>query len=108
MKKLLSLVLVVVMMFSALSIVANAEAALTYNGHSRIVVTEACTFNPDNFSVALTLNENKVAAFDGESDSFTYEITAIKTPDDIDYNTNPEEFFAHFTAEGKNVIFAPD
>ena len=99
MKKLLSLVLVVVMMFSVVSIVANAEAALTYNGHSRIVVTKDCTFNPDNFSVALTLNSDKVAAFDGESDAFTYEITAIKTPDAIDYNTNPEEFFAHFTAE---------
>ncbi len=99
MKKLLSLVLVVVMMFSAVSIVANAEAALTYTGHSRIVVTDKCTFNSDNFNVSLEINGKKIAAFDGESDAFTYSITSIKTPDGIDYNTNPEEFLAHFTAE---------
>ena len=62
MKKLLSIVLVVVMMFSAVSIIANAEAALTFTGHSRIVISDKCTFNPDNFEVTLKLDENKVAS----------------------------------------------
>lgn len=100
MKKLLSIVLVVVMMFSVVSVVANAEdSALVFTGSSRITLSNKCTFNPDNFSVSLSIDEKKIAAFDGESDDFTYEITSIRTPDGIDYNTDPEAFFAHYTAE---------
>ncbi len=100
MKKLLSIVLVVVMMLSAMSVVANAEEpGLVVTGSSRINITNKCTFNPDNFNVSLSINEKKIAAFDGESDDFEYEILSIRTPDGIDYNTDPEAFFAHYTAE---------
>ena len=100
MKKVLSLVLVIVMMFSAVSVMANAEeVALTFTGHSSVTIHDDCTFNPDNFAVSLAINQNKVAAFDGASDDFTYEILSIKNPDGIDYNKDPEAFFATYTAE---------
>lgn len=100
MKKVLSLVLVIVMMFSAVSVMANAEEpALTFTGHSSVTIHDNCTFNPDNFSVSLAIDESKIAAFDGESDDFTYEILSIKSPDGIDYNEDPEAFFATYTAE---------
>lgn len=99
MKKFLSIMLVLAMMFSAMSIVAGAESALVFTGHDRIVIGEKCTFSPDKFNITLKINSKKIAAFDGETDDFTYEITSVKEPGGIDYLVDPEAFLATFTAE---------
>ncbi len=100
-KKILSLILVVVMIFSVTSICASAETSLVYNGSANFKIGKA-TFDPDSFEVTLEINPRLIGSFDGQNADFNYEITSITTSDGnftYDYLVEPEEFIANFTKE---------
>ena len=98
MKKILSIVLSIVMLASLVCINVDASSN-TYNGYASIQIDKTNTFNPDNFEVTLSIDDSKIGALDGESNSFTYSLDSIRTASGISYNNNPEEFFAVFTDE---------
>lgn len=98
MKKLLSLVLVVVFISSMLCINVNADDSLVYKGSARIVIEETNTFDPENFNIVLSVNQNSIGAFDGQNNDVKCNIDSIKS-EYIDYATDPDAFNAVFTAE---------
>ncbi len=101
MKKILATFLAIVMLFSVMSICAGAESATTYTGLATVQIPETYTFNPENFSFDLTINNKKIGALDGASDDFEFTIGTIQTIDGIVYDeATPESFFEVFTAEG--------
>ena len=103
MKKILSTLLAVVMLFSAMSIYASAEETLTYSTSVDLTIGADYTFNPDNFDIDLSINSKKIGSFDGYSDEFTFKTDAIKTSTGVLYDeAAPEEFFSVFTAEDFN------
>lgn len=99
MKKILSIVLSIVMLASVVCISAYAESGNTYTGYASITIDKTNTFNPENFEVTLSIDDTKIGALDGETNDFTYTLDSIRTASGISYNTNPEDFFAVFTAE---------
>ncbi len=99
MKKILATFLAVVMLFTVMSIGAGAAGSV-YTGVATVQIPETYTFNPENFSFDLTINDRKIGALDGSSDEFEFTIGTIKTLDGIVYDeTAPEAFFEVFTAE---------
>lgn len=100
-KKLFSVILAVVMLFSVMSIsvAAEGEYAVSYSGSSRIFLDETYSFNVDNFGYELSIDPRTVGAFDGESDNFTFEVISVKSTDDVDYLVDPEGFCAVFESE---------
>ncbi len=100
MKKILSIVLAVVMLFSVMSICVSAEApATTYNGKASVMIGGENSLNPENFDISIALDSDKLGAFDGGSTDFTYTLDSVKTPSGADYFTDPEAFYAYFTSE---------
>lgn len=100
MKKVLSIVLAVVMLFSVLSVCVSAEdSATVYTGKASVMIPGDNSLNPENFEISLALDNNKLGALDGASTEFTYSLDKVETPSGVDYLTNPEEFFAFYTSE---------
>ena len=100
MKKILATFLAIVMLFSVMSICAGAAGSTTYTGLATVQIPETYTFNPDNFSFDLTINDKKIGALDGASDDFVFTLGTIKTLDNVVYDeTAPEAFFEVFTAD---------
>ncbi len=98
MKKILSIVLALAMVFSILSINASAEG-ITYNGTASIAIKADNTFNPDNFAYNLTINDEKVGAFDDSDPTYTYKINSMTTFSGESYFDDPEAFLAYFASE---------
>ncbi len=100
-KKLLSIILAAIMLFSVMSISVSAEGeyAVEYTGSSRIFLDETYSFNPDTFAFELNIDPRTIGAFDGESDDFEFEVTSVKSTDDVDYLVEPEAFCAVFQSE---------
>lgn len=101
MKKILSIVLAAVMLFTCTSIAVSAEEdapALSYEVTGSYTLAENVSASELLFSHNLTIDDSKLCAFDGESTEFTYEMKSI-VANGIDYITEPEAFFAAFEAE---------
>ncbi len=101
MKKILSIVLAAVMLFTCTSIAVSAEEAapaLSYEVTGTYTLAEDVTVTDLLFSHNLTIDASKLCAFDGESKDFTYEMKSI-VANGIDYITDPEAFFASFSKE---------
>ena len=99
MKKILSIIVSIVMLTSAVCISVNAESGNTYKGYASISIEKTNTFNPENFEIILTVDDNKIGALDGETNDFTYTIDSVRSTSGVSYDTNPEDFFAVFTDE---------
>lgn len=100
MKKILSIALAVVMLFSVLSVCVSAEEAATvYTGKASVMVAGNNSLNPEDFEIALDLDNGRLGAFDGASTDFTYTLDKIETPFGVNYLTDPEEFFAFYTGD---------
>lgn len=103
MKKILSTLLAIVMLFSVMSVYASAEDSLSYSTSVELTIGEDYTFNPDNFDISVSINPYKIGALDGYSDDFTFTTDSIKTSTGVVYDeAAPEEFFNVFTAEDFN------
>lgn len=110
MKKFLSILLALTMIFSCTTIVASAEGegegegepvtppALTFEVTGTYFLAENVEVTELLFSYDLTLDSSKICAFDGESKDYTYEMKSI-VANGVDYMTDPEAFFASFSAE---------
>ncbi len=101
MKKILSIVLAAVMLFTCTSIAVSAEEAapaLSYEVTGTYTLAENVSVTELLFSHNLVIDDSKLSAFDGESTAFTYEMKSI-VANDIDYITDPEAFFASFSKD---------
>lgn len=101
MKKILSIVLAAVMLFTCTSIAVSAEEAapaLSYEVTGSYTLAENVSVTELLFSHNLVIDDSKLSAFDGESTAFTYEMKSI-VANDIDYITDPEAFFAAFSKD---------
>lgn len=99
MKKILSLFLSVVLIFSVVSVCASADSGLSYSGVAKVIVDKKCSLDSGSFAISLAVNKNKIASFDGASSEFTYKINSLKNSKGDDYYTDSEAFFAEFTDE---------
>lgn len=101
MKKFVSILITVVLLFSVMSICANAEAPLSYNCSAEVAVESKYALNnKEGFKVAVKLNNNKIFALNNASTEYNCTIKSIKAPDGTDYLTDPDKFFETYTAEG--------
>lgn len=108
MKKFLSILLALTMIFSCTTIVASAEGegegegatppALTFEVSGSYALAENVTVTDLLFSYDLVLDSSKICAFDGESKAYTYEMKSI-VANGVDYMTDPEAFIASFASE---------
>ncbi len=101
MKKILSIVLAAVMLFTCTSIAVSAEEpapALSFEVTGTYFLAENVSVTEALFSHNLTIDDSKLCAFDGESKAYSYEMKSI-VANGIDYVTDPEAFFASFDKE---------
>lgn len=111
-RKLISVLLAVVMLFSVMSIAVSAEGETTgyvYSAVAKHDLSRNGTVSETLFSYDLTIDESKIACFDGGSTKYSKEITSIVASYQVttfdssggetitaDYMTDPEAFFAVF------------
>lgn len=101
MKKLLSLALVVVMLFACTSIAVSAEEPapeLSFEVTGSYALADNVSVTETLFSYDLAIDSSKLCAFDGYSKEYSYEMKSI-IANGVDYMTDPEAFFASFSAE---------
>ena len=102
MKKLLSVLLVAVMLVSSLGLISvsaeEATPALSYTVTGSYNLSGKTNAMKELFNVDVVIDSSKIAALDGGSKAYTYEINSI-VANDIDYMTDEEAFFAAFDAE---------
>ncbi len=99
MKKFLSVFLTVILLFSAMSICANAESAPSYECHAEVAILSDHSLTPDDFAYTISVNPRKILTLNNASDDYTTTINSIKTPEGVDYFTDPEAFFATYTTD---------
>lgn len=100
-KKLLSIALAVVMLFTCTSIAVSAEEpapALSFEVTGSYALAPNVSVSETLFSYKLNINSSKISALDGESKAYTYEMKSL-VANGIDYISSPEEFFAAFESE---------
>ncbi|MGN0526401.1 MAG: hypothetical protein ACI4IF_03120 [Acutalibacteraceae bacterium] len=102
-KKILSVVLVAAMLFSALCINVSADEGITYEESAlkSYNYSSAITFNPKLFGYSISADESKIAALDGESTAHELVVTEIsayctKSPYNYNYLSEDEAERAAF------------
>lgn len=103
MKKLLSVLLAAVMLFSSIGIISVVAAddpatGLTYTVTGVYALDGKTDAQKELFNVNVTIDSSKIAALDGASKAYTYKIDSI-VANGIDYLQDEEAFFAAFDAE---------
>ena len=102
MKKLLSVLLVAVLLISSIGMISVAAEestpALTYTVTGSYLLSGKTNVMKELFNVDVVVDSSKIAALDGESKAYTYEIDSI-VANGIDYMTDEDAFFAAFDAE---------
>ncbi|MBE6801347.1 MAG: hypothetical protein E7530_00500 [Ruminococcaceae bacterium] len=102
MKKLLSVLLVAVMLFSSIGLISVVAAeptpALSYTVTGVYNLSSKTTAQKELFNLNLTIDSSKIAALDGESKDYTYQVDSI-VANGIDYMTDEDAFFDAFQAE---------
>ncbi len=109
MKKLLSVLLVAVMLFSSIGLISVVAAeptpALSYTVTGTYALSGKADAQKELFNVDVVIDSSKIAALDGESKAFTCTVDSV-VANGIDYMTDEEAFFAAFDSEdyaGTNV-----
>lgn len=109
MKKLLSVLLVAVMLFSSIGLISVVAAeptpALSYTVTGTYALSGKADAQKELFNVDVVIDSSKIAALDGESKAFTCTVDSV-VANGIDYMTDEESFFAAFDSEdysGTNV-----
>ncbi len=102
MKKLLSVLLVAVMLFSSIGLISvsaeEATPALSYTVTGSYNLSSKTNAMKELFNVDVVIDSSRIASFDGESKAYTYKIDSI-VANGIDYMTDEDAFFAAFDAE---------
>ena len=109
MKKLLSVLLAAVMLFSSIGIISVVAAeptpALSYTVTGTYALSGKADAQKELFNVDVVIDASKIAALDGESKAYTCTVDSV-VANGIDYMTDEEAFFAAFDSEdyaGTNV-----
>ena len=109
MKKLLSVLLVAVMLFSSIGLISVVAAeptpALSYTVTGTYALSGKADAQKELFNVDVVIDASKIAALDGESKAYTCTVDSV-VANGIDYMTDEEAFFAAFDSEdyaGTNV-----
>ena len=109
MKKLLSVLLAAVMLFSSIGLIsvvaAESTPALSYTVTGTYALSGKADAQKELFNVDVVIDSSKIAALDGESKAFTCTVDSV-VANGIDYMTDEESFFAAFDSEdysGTNV-----
>ena len=109
MKKLLSVLLVAVMLFSSIGLISVVAAeptpALSYTVTGTYALSGKADAQKELFNVDVVIDSSKIAALDGESKAYTCTVDSV-VANGIDYMTDEEAFFAAFDSEdyaGTNV-----
>lgn len=101
-KKLVSLLLVAVMLFTVMNVSVFADSTV-YTRTEKYMISSEYKFDADDFKVSLSIDESKIAAMDGEATTYTKTINSIVI-NGIDYLTDPEEFVKLFDeSKGKDI-----
>lgn len=101
-KKVVSLLLAVIMIFSVMSVSVFA-APLKYTGTAKYTISSAFKYDASKFKVSISIDESKFMALEGGSTAYTATINSIKIGD-VDYLKDPEAFNALFvTPEGEEA-----
>lgn len=102
-KKILSVVLVAALLFTALCINVSADEGVTYeeSATQNYNYKSAITFNPKSFGYSISLDESKIAALDGASAAYELVVTEIsvyctKSPYNYNYLSEDETERATF------------
>lgn len=102
MKKLLSVLLVAVMLVSSLGLISvsaeESTPALSYTVTGTYALDEKTDAQKELFNVAINIDSSKIAALDGASKAYTYELDSV-VANGIDYLQDEDAFFAAFDAE---------
>ncbi len=102
MKKLLSVLLVAVMLISSIGMISVAAEestpALSYTVTGSYLLSGKTNVMKELFNVDVVVDSSKIAALDGESKAYTYEIDSI-VANGIDYMTDEDAFFDAFDSE---------
>ena len=102
MKKLLSVLLVAVMLFSSIGLISvsaeEATPALSYTVTGTYNLGSKTDAMKELFNVDVVIDSSRIASFDGESTAYTYKIDSI-VANGIDYMTDEDAFFAAFDSE---------
>ena len=101
MKKILSVLLVAVMLFSSLglvSVVAADAPALSYTVTGSYALDVTSDVTKELFSIDIAIDESKFAALDGESRAYTYKLDSV-IANGVDYLVDEDAFFSSFDAE---------
>ena len=109
MKKLLSVLLVAVMLFSSIGLISVVAAeptpALSYTVTGTYALSGKADAQKELFNIDVVIDASKIAALDGESKAYTCTVDSV-VANGIDYMTDEEAFFAAFDSEdyaGTNV-----
>ena len=107
-RKILSAVLVVVMIFSTFAINVSADAPLSYTVTESVVVSSKGSLMKELFNVEVTIDESQFCALDSVTnknyelkDIYTITVNSATVKDPVtaeyyDYYTEPDKFFAVF------------
>lgn len=100
MKKSLAVLLVAVLLISSFSILSVAAPApgLSYTVTGTYNLGSKTDAQKELFNLDLIIDSSKIAALDGASKSYTYEVDSI-VANGIDYMTDEDAFFAAFDSE---------
>lgn len=101
-KKIISLVLVAVLLVPCLGMVSvtaeGSAPALSYSVSGSYALNDKTSVSKELFNIEAIVDASKVAALDGESAAYTFELKSV-VANDVDYLTDPDAFFASFDAE---------
>lgn len=102
MKKILSVLLVAVLLVSSLGLVSvvaeDSTPALSYTVTGTYALGVTTKVTKELFGFDVTVDSTKIAALDGESKAYTYDVVSI-VANGIDYFVDEEAFFAAFSSE---------
>ena len=93
-KRILSVVLAAVMVFTILSISVTA-APLTFSDTITYEITSVAEIDPSNFNISVKVDESKYIAAEGGSTAYTTSVTSAVV-DGVDYCVDPDAFLDIF------------
>ena len=110
MKKILSVLLVAVLLVSSLGLVSvvaeDSTPVLSYTVTGTYALGVTTKVTKELFGFDVTVDSTKIAALDGESKAYTYDVVSI-VANGIDYFVDEEAFFARYEACTEAVINIP-
>ncbi len=106
-RKLLSVVLVAIMVFSIFAINVSADAPLSFTVTESAAVSAKGSLSKELFDIKVSVDESKFCALDGYSRDYTITINSAKVKDPVtaeyyDYYVDEEKFFSVFTGTEEN------